>query len=309
MRIFSKKNTSTKVSAIARSNEDIRTVTIDTSQKLPVVLKAATGAWPGVLHARASALLASLSKSDNATLVLAVNEYKFLSMEMPQVSGDDLKQAVRWKMQEMVDFDLASAKTDAIVVPAAAETPSVNQTVFAAACENKVLGPYQESFREAKINLRAIDTPELSQRNINALLEPEHRACALLAFDSNGGLLTVTYGGELHVARRMDINLEQVTTADAETRTHFFEKVTLELQRSFDHLERQFRHLTLGKLVLFPLENEYLQLHLKHELYVPVEILNLSTIFDFSACPELLEIPAQQSYFYALGGSLRFTGE
>lgn len=309
MHIFSKKTKSTQVSAISRNNEDIHVVTVDTSTKKPAVLKAVTRAWPDPLTERASTLQAAVSKSNKTSLVLSANEYKFLSMEMPQVSGEDLKQAVHWKIQEMVDYDLANAKTDAIIVPGSPETPSVNQTVFAAACENKVLSPYQESFRVAKINLVAIDAPEMAQRNISAFLEPEHRACALLAFDSNGGLLTVTYGGELHVARRMDINLEQVSMADADARTHFFEKVTLELQRSFDHVERQFRHLTLGKLVLFPLENEHLQLHLKHELYVPVEVLNLSTIFDFSACPELLEIAAQQAYFYALGGSLRFTGE
>src|SRR5438067_7603301 len=59
------------------------------------------------------------------------------------------------------------------------------------------LFPYTTLFRSA-------------QRNISALLEPEGRGVAMLSFDADGGLLTVTFKAELYLARRIDVTLEQL---------------------------------------------------------------------------------------------------
>src|SRR5438046_1590690 len=81
-----------------------------------------------------------------------------------------------------------------------------------------------------------------------ALLEQEGRGLALLSFDERGGLLTITAGGELYVARRIEATHAQVLHPDAERTSMAHERVALEIQRSLDHFGRQYPSIALPKL-------------------------------------------------------------
>ena len=52
-------------------------------------------------------------------------------------------------------------------------------------------------------------------------------------------------------------------------------------------------------------EAEKLVSHLAENLYIPIEILNLATILDFTKTPELKSLEMQQRYFMVLGAALR----
>jgi MSHA biogenesis protein MshI len=152
-----------------------------------------------------------------------------------------------------------------------------------------------------------IDVPEMAQRNISALLEPEGRGLALLSFDAHGGLLTVTFAGELYLSRRIEVPLAQLQQADIEQKNVSYEKITLELQRSLDHFDRQYHFITLSKLVLAPLGDASadLQQYLATNLYLPIETLNLATVLDLSKMPQLNLAESQQRFFLTLGAALR----
>jgi MSHA biogenesis protein MshI len=85
-----------------------------------------------------------------------------------------------------------------------------------------------------------------------------------------------------------------------------FERITLELQRSLDHFDRQFSHVPLARVMLGPLpENIGLQPYLAKNLYVPVESLNLSSVLDFGERTEMRDPGYQQRYIAVLGAALR----
>ena len=100
---------------------------------------------------------------------------------------------------------------------------------------------------------------------------------------------------------------EQLLAGDAGQQEACRERITLELQRSLDHLDRQYHFITLAKLVLAPLAEAGSDLrdYLAANLYVPVETLDLDTLFDFSAVAELRQPAQQQRYFLTLGAALR----
>ncbi|MFZ6750721.1 agglutinin biogenesis protein MshI [Undibacterium sp. Ren11W] len=249
----------------------------------------------------------SPAKNFHCSLLLASDEYQLFSLEALNVPVEELKSAMRWRLKDMLDYHIDDATVDVLNVPGDKSSAARTHSQFAVAARNKLIGERQAWFADAKLGLRVIDIPEMAQRNISALLEPEGRGLALLSFDDQGGLLTLTFGAELYLSRRLDIKLLQIQTEADDKKVQAFERITLELQRSLDNFDRQHSFITTAKLVLAPMGQvaTELQSYLASNMYMPVEMLNLASLFDFSKIPELEDLARQQSYFMALGAALR----
>ncbi|MGB7479200.1 MAG: agglutinin biogenesis protein MshI [Burkholderiaceae bacterium] len=272
--------------------------------------KVERAAFYPLAKASAESVLERLAKDLDAarrdcTTLLAADEYQLLLVDAPTVPPDELKAAIRWRVKDMLDFHVGDATIDVLDVPPEKDAPARNHSMYVVAARNQLLAQRQELFGAAKIPLSVIDVPEMAQRNVAALLEPPGRGLALLSFGIDGGLLTVTYGGELYLSRRIDVRREQL--ADTQQREACLERITLELQRSLDHCDRQYHFITLAKLVLAPLAEAGPQLldYLAANLYLPVEALDLSGLFDLSAVEELRRTEQQERYFLTLGAALR----
>ena len=240
----------------------------------------------------------------HCTTLLSHGQYQMLSVDAPNVPPAELKAAMRWRLKEMIDFPVDEATIDVLDVPAdQASAAARNHMMFVVAARNSVIEQRQVLFSKAKIALSVIDIPDLAQRNISALIDTQGRGLAMLSFDADGGLLTVTYQGELYLSRRIDVSLAQLMAGDAPDTC--FDKITLELQRSLDHFDRQYHFIVLAKLALAPMAPVSLQIHLAGNLYCPVEMLDLSSILDLSKVPDLLEIQQQQRFFFCIGAALR----
>ena len=239
--------------------------------------------------------------------LLSSGEYQLLSIDAITVQADELKQAVRWRLKTMLDYHIDDATIDVLAVPTNKSGPLQSNTLFAVAAHNTLIQQRQELFEAAKIGLNVIDIPEMAQRNISALLEPEDRAVAMLSFDNEGGLITFTFGGELYLSRRIEMTANELRKANKADIVLLHQRITLELQRSLDHFDRQYHAMPLSKLVLAPLgpEGIALQAYLAENLYIPVDILTLKTILDLSKVPQLDKPEIQQRHFMTLGAALR----
>jgi MSHA biogenesis protein MshI len=239
--------------------------------------------------------------------LLGSSEYQLLSVDAPNVPAEELKTAIRWRLKDMLDFHIDDATIDVFDVPVDKNAPVRNHSMYAVVSRNQIIEQRQVLFSNAKIPLTVIDVPEMAQRNISALLEPEGRGVAMLSFGAAGGLLTVTYGQELYLSRRIDINLQQLQQSSSDKKTECYDRITLELQRSLDHFDRQYHFITLTKLMLAPLGDAGigLQLYLASNLYLPVEILNLESVLGIANTPQLKSADVQQQFFMILGAALR----
>lgn len=240
--------------------------------------------------------------------VLAGGEYQMLTVDTPGVPADELKTAVRWRVKDLLDVPVSEATIDVLHIPADPNGAARQQLMFVVAARNDVIAPRQQLFAGARAGLSVIDIPEMAQRNISAMLAPEGRGLAMLSFDEDGGLLTVTFAGELYLARRIEIPLAQLTDPDVDRRHQSFDRITLELQRSLDNFERQFSFISVSKLLLGPSMIEGLDAYLSSNLYAPVAALDLASVFDLERVPELADKAQQQRFFIALGAGLRREG-
>ena len=242
----------------------------------------------------------------HATTSLRFGEYQFLQVEPPDVPPAEMKEAMRWHIKGMVDFPVDKATLDVLAVPAEDAGGARSRFVFVACAPNELLGARIQTLQKAKIDLEAIDVPETAQRNLSTLYEPPGRGMAMLGFSAEGGLLTFTYRGELQAFRRLDITLDQLTSADFDERHALFDRIVLELQRSFDTFEHQHHYVNLAQLLVMPLPEEIgLATYLSQNLYVLVEAADLGKVLDLIKVPELRAPSRQAQCFHLLGAALR----
>jgi MSHA biogenesis protein MshI len=241
------------------------------------------------------------------TTLLGAGEYQLLTVEAPNVPPDELKTAMRWRMKDLLDYHVDDATIDVLDIPVDRNAPSRNHSMYVVAARNQTIQQRQQLFSDAQIPVSVIDIPEMAQRNITALFDEPGRGIACLSFDSAGGLLTVTYAGELYLSRRIDLPVGQLSGATEEQLATRFDRITLELQRSLDHFERQYQFITISKVLLAPMGEggERLKQYLGSNLYLPVEMIDLESALDLSAVPELRDKAVQQRYLMTLGCALR----
>lgn len=256
--------------------------------------------------ARASALTRLHRERDanayQCSCLLSSDDCQMLTLEAPVVPPDELKSAVRWRLKDMLDFHIDDATFDVLAIPPDKGAASRPGSMFAVVARNLLIGQMQAMFDDVGIDLRVIDIPEMAQRNLAALVEPEGRAVAMLSIGDEGVLLTVTAGGELYFSRRMEVTAAQLQRHPESV----YERITLEMQRSLDHFDRQHHTIPVAKVVLGPMADPSgLQDYLSKNLYVPVELLDLASILDLSRVPELQDKEAQRKYLMAIGAALR----
>ena len=239
------------------------------------------------------------------TTLLAPGEYQLLLLDTLNVPSDELKAAVRWRIKDSLSYPVTDATLDVLKIPAikGSERPP---SLYAVAAPNNTIKKLEALFEKARIDLNVIDIPEMAQRNIAALFEEDERGLALLALDENGGLLTFTCGGELYLARRIEITLAQLQVDDENQRKQYLERLELELQRSLDYFARQNGNISVSRLLISAPEKLGLVAELAPTLDLLIEQLDLAQVMDISAVPELANSEFAVRALLPLGAALRY---
>lgn len=239
------------------------------------------------------------------TTLLAPGDYQMLLVDTPNVHANELKAAIRWRVKDSLNFPVDDATIDVLKIPPNKAGGERLPSLYAIAAPNNNIKKLETLFERAKIDLNVIDIPEMAQRNIAALFEEGDHGLALLAFDDNGGLLTFTCGGELYLARRIEVTLGQLQDADESQRQQNLERLELELQRSMDYFGRQYSYISVARLLISAPEQLGLVAELAPGLDVPMEQLDLAQVLDIRAAPELANSEYAVRSLLPLGAALR----
>lgn len=237
--------------------------------------------------------------------LLGSGQYQMQLTEAPAVPENELRDALRWRLKDMLDYPVDQATLDFVSVPTDPAASTRHAYVLAVSARNEVVGERMRLFREARFPLHAVDIPEMAQRNVSSLYEESGRALAMLAFSEEGALLTFTSGGELYLARHTEITPVQLGSLDDDVRSQALDRLILELQRSIDHFDRQFSYVPLSRVMVVSHGIDGLIEHLRASVDLPVEELALSDAFDFSSVPALQSADAQAGAMHLLGATMR----
>lgn len=240
------------------------------------------------------------------TLPLGRGEYKIFVLPKPAVAPAELAQSVRWSLGSMLDFPVEEASVDWMAIPTEKDMPSRPPNIYAIASHRDVVARRTEPFRKARIALEAVDIRETAQRNLALLAQKPDEGLGMVALNSRGVQITFTYAGELYLDRYIEEPIDPLLTGDAEARDRVLDRITLQVQRSIDFMNRTYPFITVRRVVLAPMPAPIpLREYLSANISEAVELLDLSSILDFSDTPELAEEENQSRYFTALGAALR----
>jgi len=245
-------------------------------------------------------------------LTLGRKEYSILVVPEPTVQREEFDQAVRWQIGDMLDFPVEDANIAWMQIPTKEHLPNRQPNLYVLLAKNDVIENYTGLFQNAGIDLQAIDVRETAQRNIASLTTANDEGIGALLLEKSGTQFTISFNKELYLdrfiqeplfAQELDEGDSQVSEED---KAQAGERIVLQIQRSLDFIGRNMSFIDIHRIQLAPAPtplkmNEFITPHLQ----VPVETLDLGTIFDFSQMPKLEKEENQALYFTALGGALR----
>lgn len=209
----------------------------------------------------------------SCTTVLNDADYKLLLAEAPDVPEQELRQALRWRVKDLIDFHINDATLDVFDLPGEKTRGAVRE-MYVVVARSDAIRQRVDHIEAIGANLQVIDIPELAQRNIAALLPEDAQGVALLALQPNAGLITITQQGALYLARPLSIGWNAL--ADAAHSADYFDQIMLEVQRSLDYFESHFRQSPVRHLMVAP---------------APVDIAPLSAYLAANSTLEVKPLP------------------
>jgi MSHA biogenesis protein MshI len=259
---------------------------------------------PAVAAAERAARELHLERYRCVTL-LGSDQYQLLLVEAPNVPRAELKTAVRWHVKNMLDYHVDDATIDVLDIPRDPAAGNRAHPMYVVAARNEVIKACIDRYEAAHLPLEVIDIAETSQRNVAALYEEGERGVALFHSGSGQSLLTISQRGELFLARRIEVGIDQLLRGGDVERDEARSRVVLELQRTFDHFERQFRHVRVGKILLGPEPSDSgLAEFLAANLDLPTARARLPEVLHFIA-GAVPDSETEWRLFHLFGAALR----
>lgn len=256
-----KKSKLTGVVGLTLFSDGFALVQLDYAANGEVLLKMAHSVECG--GDNCTATLAALVKEHGLTgmpcaVVLPRGSYNLIQINRPDIPEEELRDAVRWQIKDLLDFPAEEAVIDLF---SNGDSGSQEVTFAVAARESDVLAAV-EGMRTAGLEIKAIDIPELALRNILAKNVENERGVALLILWEDNGLITVVRNGELSMSRRLNFGVgELLAAADNESiegveisqaQQAILDDVVLEIQRSLDYYESSISRQAVSTLMLAP---------------------------------------------------------
>ena len=279
-------------------------VVSDAGQR-PALRWACTEPWPDATSALRALRRTRQIAQQRTVALLQHTQYQLLSVDAPELPRAEWRDAIRWRLKEMVEFPVDTAGIDVIEIPADPQQRR-RAAVVAVAAPRAALAPLADAGTDAGAPWHAIDVPDTALRNIAVLGAEPGRGDALLHVGRAHSTLVVVAHGELLLSRHIEVALDQLTEPDAAVRQQAYERASLELQRTLDNVERQFSHANLARLQVAPGAPlaGFID-YVRDLVYVPVTAFDLGAVLDLSAVPELADPVEQAAYLPAIGAALR----
>jgi MSHA biogenesis protein MshI len=243
-------------------------------------------------------------------LLLTAKDYRIINIEAPVVPDNEMKEAIRWKLNDLIDLPADQAEIDFFSMPPAKHT-SAAPMLNAIASSSEILKKLLEPCYAAELNIKVIDIQETALRNLAVLLPENERGIALLHLQKNSGMIIIQKAGVIYLSRKLNTGFEQIELSDIDSvaeenqSTDQLNNLTLEIQRSLDYVESFYGLPPISSLAVIPLEKNTQKL---------LDFLNgnhgiTARIMDISATMELnflLNDTTQSLCSPVIGATLRY---
>jgi len=207
--------------------------------------------------------------------VLINPDYTLLLVESPKVAAEELREAMRWRIKDLISFPVDNAIVD--VFPLPRDGTRGAPMSYVVVTERDCVRDIVDTANAAKISLNSIDIGELALRNIADQWEADGRGSCLVRLRQGRGSLALIKQAQVYLSRQFELPYNAGLLDDLPE-----EKLVLEVQRSVDYYERQLGQVPPGQL-LFCGENiseDKLTDNIRNALPAKSACLNLSQLLE-----------------------------
>lgn len=239
-------------------------------------------------------------ESEACNLVLPSGKYQLLLVEAPDVPDEELREAIRWRVKDLIAIPVEKAALDIFLLPD--NGARGKRMLYVVAAEISYLKECIELVTEAGLKIRSIDIAELALRNITLLKEEGKvgaRGVAMVRIAAGAGNVSLYQQGNLYLSRSFQINYKGGLLDDLPA-----DSLMLEIQRSLDYYERQMGQRPPAALYFFGenISEDKLTEDIRRSVSGNVKVLQLDDYLgEASEIAEDLVAPCMA----AIGASLR----
>lgn len=241
-----------------------------------------------------------LSNSD-CHWVLGADHYQLLLVEPPNVPEEELRNAVRFRLKDLINGPLEETVVDLFALPEDGLRGN-KKMIYVVATNRQTIQNLVELTRKVGLNLCTIDIPELALRNVTsrlAAVQQNQRSIAVARMRAGGGSVFLYRQDNLYLARNFSLDYAAGLLDDLPV-----DALALELQRSVDYFERQMGQAPPSVIYICGdnVSADKVNQALINSLAIPLQHLDPALVVTMS---EGSEDNLEQLCLGALGGALR----
>jgi len=179
------------------------------------------------LHARGLPVCATLRHAS----------YSLVQLEAPDLPDEELREAMRWRVGDLIDFPIEDAVVDVFRLPAS-RRPGAPALVYVAVARRDDVDDLVELLTAAGLRIAAIDIAEMAIRNLALHVDTPERPRAYLHMQPGQTIVEISDGPHVYLSRRVLQDYDH--DADTVVLQAQMESLALEVQRSLDYFESQY---------------------------------------------------------------------
>jgi MSHA biogenesis protein MshI len=186
----------------------------------------------------------------DAHLVLSPDDYQVFQIERPEVPNEEVRQAVRWRISDMLVGRFVDPVIDWIDLAGLKSGGRSSEVLVVAACRTAIREGI-ERVEQAGLRMASIGVVPLALRDLMAAADEGATGYVFLQVGDAGGLMTVGRDRRFYFFREVDFGftaLSPETKVGEEGRMNVLSELSLEIQRSLDYYESHFRDGPLREL-------------------------------------------------------------
>lgn len=238
------------------------------------------------------------------SVLLGGEHYRILPLDAPRVPPEERLAAMAYQAQELLDFPPDKVVFDCLDLPPASTGQAVTR-LFAVAGMKPEVAKWMVQFREAGLNLDAVDVPEMALRNLSAMVAGQE-AHLYLHVGVRSARLVIVWQGELCAFRRFELSARQLAASSDSNVELLVERLALDIQRTADAFARQFHSADLKSLWISSVTKlDALCAALGAQQSLPVRALELEKLLDWQGPGSLSDLDRSVDYTLAVGAALR----
>ncbi|MFY0699438.1 MAG: pilus assembly protein PilM [Bermanella sp.] len=218
-------------------------------------------------------------KNADCYYVLDKSEYELELIETPPVEEDEMREAVQWRLKDLISIPIEDTVIDIFPLPEDAYRGRLKM-LYVVAVNREIIESKLNFIRKCGLDPKVIDIEEMAFRNISLHLpDMEKGTIAILSLKENSGEILMFSHEAMYLSRSIEIGTSSLTGIDEgdDNLSHqmMMERFVIDVQRSLDYYESQLGKGIASKVYILPNGYEELDLQGPLQEFVTPKVLKL----------------------------------